>query len=303
MLILKFQPGWADEYSDYPWSAFISDAGEIGKRKSLATLTSKKSAAPAKARSVEADGAASHQEQLDRLKGEVECLRQQLQHAQRMAAVGTMTAMVAHEFNNILTPIISYAQLAKKNPLLADKAIARAHDGGQRASHICKAILGLSRKGDNQAEEVAVGELVEETLAAMAREPSKDGIDMLVSVPADVKLKTHRVELQQVLLNLLINARWAVTAGSGPRRIEIQASRRKTHLAVSVTDSGIGISPENLGRIFDPFFTTRQGQDANSRGSGLGLSICRDIITGLGGSISVQSTPGAGSTFTILLPA
>lgn len=244
----------------------------------------------------------TYPDQLDRLKGEVEALRQQLRRAQRLAAVGTMTAMVAHEFNNILTPIISYAQMAQNNPALAGKAIARAADGGRRASHICKAIMGIAGK-EVPAEQSNLSELISETLAAMARDPEKDGIELVLEAPAELTVTTRRVELQQVLLNLLINARDAVMAKPQPRRIEISAGRKAGMLCIQVSDSGVGIAPENLDKIFQPFFTTKQSQDRDNRGHGLGLAICKDIITSLGGEISVRSKVNKGTTFTILLPA
>lgn len=241
-------------------------------------------------------------EQLERLRREVDALRQQLRRAQRLATVGTMTAMVAHEFNNILTPIINYAQLAQSNPALSGKAIARAADGGRRASHICQAILGISRQ-DEAPREAGLRELIDETLAAMARDPKKDGIELVVQVPANLALCTRRVEFQQVLLNLLINARRAVLDKAPPRRIEILGAKKAGRVALQVADTGVGIPPENLDKIFQPFFTTQQSPDKNSRGHGLGLAICKDIVTSLGGEITVRSKLGKGSTFTVLLPA
>ena len=245
----------------------------------------------------------SHEEQLERLRAENDSLRKQLQQAQRLAAVGTMTAMVAHEFNNILTPIISYAQLAQSNPAMTAKAITRAADGGQRASHICKAILGLSRANHTLIENVNIVDLVNETLSAMAREPRKDGIELSLNAPANLTIKTHRVELQQVLLNLIINARTAVMAKPAPRTIEIIVEDKGRNVEIHVADNGVGIPQENLQRIFEPFFTTKEKTESESGGNGLGLAICKDIVAAMKGDITVRSTPGQGTTFTILLPA
>lgn len=244
----------------------------------------------------------SYPEQLARLEAEVEALRHQLRRAQRLATVGTMTAMVVHEFNNILTPIINYAQLARKNPAMVDKAISSAADGGKRACTICKAILGMTRAGDAEPVETSLAELVHETLAVMGRELHRDGIDLRLEIPADLTITTHRIELQQVLLNLLINARTAVLSQDGPRRIEMSAEHRKQNVIIRLSDSGEGIPPENLEKIFEPFFTTKGSTDDDSRGHGLGLAMCREIITGMGGRISVQSTQRKGTTFTLHLP-
>jgi signal transduction histidine kinase len=241
--------------------------------------------------------AASHQQQLQKLQEQVQALQDQLRRSQRLAAMGTMTAMVAHEFNNILTPIINYAQMAQKNPALTDKAIARAADGGQRATEICRAILGIARGGGEPAL-VSLRELIDDMLAATGREPHKDGIELVVDVPRDLTMRIRRVELQQVLLNLYINARAAVLAKTWPRRIELAAKRVRKNVVITVRDSGVGIEPGDIERVFEPFFTTKA-----EGGSGLGLTICRDIIRTLGGEISLKSTPGQGADFTIRLPA
>lgn len=242
----------------------------------------------------------THQEQLQRLNREVQSLRDQLKQAQRLATVGTMTAMVAHEFNNILTPIINYAQMARTNPALADKAIARAADGGRRATDICNAILGVVRQQDTTTA-VNIAQLIDDTLMAMARDPRKDGIDLTLDVPPDLTVTGRRVELQQVLLNLLINARWAVQQKGRNKTIAIDARKKASSVVILVRDTGVGIPPENLQRIFQPFFSTKPADD--SQGHGLGLTICRDILKSMGGDICVESQLGEGTTFSLRLPA
>lgn len=243
-----------------------------------------------------------YQAELERLREQVQALREQLRHSQRLATMGTLAAMVAHEFNNILTPVISYAQMAQKNPAMTGKAIARAASGGQRASAICQALLGFAGDSPPEPEEFALAELVDETLSAMAREPAKDLIDLHVSVAPDLTVRTRRVELQQVLLNLLLNARSAVLSRSGGRRIEVAARTGRDGLEIEVSDTGVGIPAENLERIFEPFFTTKQRQAGTDEGSGLGLAICREIVGELGGRIEVRSVEGEGTTFAVVLP-
>ncbi len=244
----------------------------------------------------------TQQEKLQRLTKEVAALRRQLRQAQHLATVGTMTAMVSHELNNILTPIINYAQMARKNPALVEKAITRAAEGGQRATSICKSILGLARDDNGQSTCLHLGETVTATLDAMARDPRRDCIDLAVKVPAELTLTAPRAELQQVILNLLINARAAVLEKPGPRRIEISARRHDKTVEISVGDNGVGISSEHLEKIFDPFFSTKGNDEDTSQGHGLGLAFCRQAVENLGGQISVASTPGEGSTFTVRLP-
>ena len=245
----------------------------------------------------------THQEQLERLRAEVNALREQLRRAQQLATVGTMTAMVAHEMNNILTPIISYAQLARDNPQLTSKAIDRAAHGGQRATDICRALLDLSSPEDLPPEKVALTDLVEEVLAALARDPAKDGIELTTDIPGDLRITTRRSVLEQVLVNLLLNARKAVLSNDGVRRIALSAGRAKDCIAIQVRDTGVGIPPERLGHIFEPFVTTSGGGDQGIRGYGLGLAVSRDLVARLGGEIHVDSTVGRGTTFTLRLPA
>jgi signal transduction histidine kinase len=115
-------------------------------------------------------------------------------------------------------------------------------------------------------------------------------------------LLTRRVELQQVLLNLMLNARAAVLAREGARRIEISARGFDDAVVIAVSDTGIGIKTEDLERVFQPFFTTKAGGNGGCEGNGLGLTVCREIVQEMGGQISVQSAPGAGATFTVYLP-
>ncbi|MCE5327317.1 MAG: hypothetical protein LLG01_12990 [Planctomycetaceae bacterium] len=242
----------------------------------------------------------SHPEKVARLEAQVQALTNQLRHAQRLATIGTVAAMVAHEFNNILTPILNYATLAKKNPALTDKALSHAASGGARAAEICQAILGISGTGAAEASHVNVRQAVQDVLAAMARDPAKDRIELAVEIPEGLTALARPVELHQVLLNLLMNARTALLGCKGPRRIEIKAAARGRQTVVQVSDNGPGIAAENLPQIFEPFFTTGQRPDG-SQGNGLGLAVCREIVTAAGGTIQAQSTPGAGASFTLTL--
>jgi signal transduction histidine kinase len=246
---------------------------------------------------------ATHAERIEQLIAENQALRHQLVRSQRLAALGTMSAMVAHEFNNILTPIISYAQMAQRNPSMTAKALDRAFDGGQRATDICRAILGLAREEPAEPVRVNLGQLISDTLLAIGRDPKRDAIEIVIRTPADLAIITRKVELQQVLMNLLLNARAAVLAKNTPRRIEISASSAGPDAVIRVSDNGVGIPRENIKRIFEPFFTTKPSPDGTPGGHGLGLAVCQEIVRSLKGEISVDSTPGCGATFSVLLPA
>ena len=243
------------------------------------------------------------QSELARLKAQVDALQSELQRARQLATLGTMTAMVAHEWNNLLTSIVNYARLARKNPKLVGKAIDRAEQDGQRATDICQAILGLAGSQPRDFTEVHVGDLLVETLAAMARDPAKDSIDLQVEIPDDLTLRTLRVHLQHIVLNLLINARAAVLQQTGLRTIRLSAWSEDGEVFIRVADNGVGIAEEDLPRIFEAFFTTKAGRPDESGGHGLGLCVCREIAEALGGEIGVRSELGEGTTFTVRLPA
>jgi signal transduction histidine kinase len=245
----------------------------------------------------------THRQKLHSLRSEVLALRRQLRQAQRLATVGTMTAMVSHELNNILTPVANYAQMAQKNPALSDKAIARAAEGGQRATSICRAILDVAAEGPAEQTAVNVLEVIDGALAAMARDPAKDGIALTVDVPADLTVRARRTELQQVMLNLLLNARSAVLEVPGPRRIDLSARRRGRQVVLEVADNGSGIDPRHRDKLFTPFFTTKPRAADGSSGYGLGLAFCRHAVEAMGGTITAGSAPGGGATFIVRLSA
>lgn len=226
---------------------------------------------------------------------------------QRLATIGTIAAVIAHEFNNILTPVISYSQYAlqsaesdKPDHELMKKALAKSFAGATKAGRICSSMLGLAR-GESTHGEVSIQTLIDETLLVMARDPQKDGIALRVQAPADLVVRGDAVQLEQVLLNLLINARQAMAGKSGSITIKATADDQWARLAI--IDTGPGIAEKHLPRIFDPFFTTKgTARRGEPRGTGLGLAICREIIDAHGGSIDVASEVGKGTTFTLVLP-
>lgn len=259
--------------------------------------------------------AASHDPDLATadLQSQLDSLRDQLTEAQRLATVGTISAVIAHEFNNLLTPIASYCQLAlncieakKDDPELTKKALTKGVQHAMRAGKICASMLSLVR-GDRENRTIQIQSLIDESLAVLARDPRKDGIALRVQVQPDLEVRGDPVQLEQVLLNLLINARQAMlTAGTrGAASITIRADKTGDgEVRISVVDTGPGIAQANLPKIFEPFFTTKTSPKLGEpRGSGLGLHICKQIIEGHGGRIEVESTVGRGTTFGVLLPA
>ena len=249
-------------------------------------------------------------ERLGQLQQQLESLRTQLTESQRLATIGTISAVIAHEFNNLLTPIVSYSQYAlqsaqSENPdmELIRKALSKSFQSADKAGKICQSMLGLAR-GQSIFGDVPVQKLVDETLLVMARDPKKDGIALRIQIEPNLQVFGDPVQLEQVLLNLLINARQAMLGRGGA--LTIKGFKNPTHpeVLIQVIDNGPGIPDKLLPRIFEPFFTTKgTARKGEAKGTGLGLAICKEIVEHHKGRIEVESEVGQGSTFTIILPA
>ncbi|HRK29700.1 MAG TPA: ATP-binding protein [Tepidisphaeraceae bacterium] len=248
-------------------------------------------------------------EQLADTERRMEDLREQLTESQRLASIGTIAAVIAHEFNNLLTPIVSYCQFALQgiekgapdNELIR-KALSKSFQSSTKAGRICASMLALAR-GESTQSAVMVQQLVDETLLVLARDPQKDGIALRVQVPPDLAVAGDPVQLEQVLLNLLINARQAMLGKGGSLTIKAARVEATEEVRIQVIDTGPGIPETILARIFDPFFTTKgTTKKGETRGTGLGLAICKEIVEHHRGRVEVQSQVGVGTTFSILLP-
>ncbi len=244
------------------------------------------------------------EEHFERLTQQIDSLRKQLRKAQRLAALGTMSAMIAHEFNNLMTPVISYAQYAieKNDDALKQRAVEKALQQARRASQMCDRILGLASQQHLGPGPVEVAGLITETVASLGRDLGKDNIQLRIDVPEDLRVRANAGQLQQVVFNLVINARQAMLGKPGSLHLQAEPIE-DGRVAIRIKDTGCGIDPQTMEKIWEPFFTTRrQGDRPDKRGIGLGLTICKDIIEELGGTISVESQQGRGTTFTITLP-
>ena len=248
-------------------------------------------------------------QQVEQTQLELSALQDQLTESQRLASIGTISAIIAHEFNNLLTPIVSYSQFAlqsaqseKPDMELICKALSKSFSGSMRAGKICGSMLALAR-GESTFGEVAVQELVDDTLLVMARDPKKDGIALRIQVQPELKVTGDAVQLEQVLLNLLINARQAMVGKSGSLTIKAQETDDASEIKIQVIDTGPGIPEKLIPKIFDPFFTTKGTvKRGETRGTGLGLKICKDIVEHHKGRIEVTSEIGKGTTFSVYLP-
>jgi len=243
------------------------------------------------------------------VQAQLDSLREQLTESQRLATIGTIAAVIAHEFNNLLTPIVSYSQYAlqsaeseKPDMELIKKALSKAFQSSSKAGKICASMLGLAR-GQSTAGNVSVQTLIDETLAVLARDPTKDGIALRVQIQPDLMLNADPVQLEQVLLNLLINARHAMLGKGGSLTVKAAPADDPGTVKIQVIDTGPGIPEKLLPKIFQPFFTTKgTTRRGETKGTGLGLAICKEIVEHHKGRIEVDSVVGAGTTFSIYLP-
>jgi len=231
-------------------------------------------------------------------------LEEQLAEADKLGSIGLVAAGVAHEVNTPLAVISSYAQMLAKR-ITGDpqqtKILDKITSQTFRASEIVNSLLNVSRTSPREFSEVDLGQVVEETLALV--EPQFKSARVTVETafdPQAVKVVGNAGRLQQVFLNLFINARDAMPQG-GHLLVEargLDSTPGEAMAAVIVTDTGSGIDPEHLKKIFDPFFTTK----TQNRGTGLGLAVSHGIIREHSGTMSVESTPGQGTSFRIELP-
>jgi signal transduction histidine kinase len=247
----------------------------------------------------EIDAASAHEH--------IEALRRQVVALQRISSLGILASGVFHELNNALTPILNYAKLGLRNsdPAYRERAFNRILEAGQRATTITGGMLGLSRPGrdPNHREPVDLNRLVEEVVMLIGKDLNRHKVRLDVQLLSRPFAKVNPAQIQQVLINLLINARQAMPDG-GIVRLKLGLDPSGRMVELSVVDHGQGIAPENLRRIFEPFFSTKTSPDSSGLGgTGLGLAVCRDIVEAHHGRLRAESRQGRGSTFTLLLPS
>jgi signal transduction histidine kinase len=236
---------------------------------------------------------------------QVAILKQQLAQAQKLTALGELVSSTTHEFNNVLTTIINYAKMGLRQTDAAtrEKAFEKILAAGNRAAKITTGILGFARNRSNGFEPTDLARVVDDSLTLLEKEMSKYRIRVEKHVEPVPQVWANGNQIQQVLLNLLINARQAMPNG-GLIVVRLSLDSAADTIDLMVRDTGCGMSPETLRKIFDPFFTTKSGPDASGKGgTGLGLSMCREIIEAHQGRIRVDSTPGRGTAFTLKLPS
>jgi PAS domain S-box-containing protein len=241
-------------------------------------------------------------------------MEQQLVQSQKMESVGLLAGGVAHDFNNLLTPILGHAAVlldeAPPDDPRAD-AYREIQDAGRRASDLTRQLLAFSRKQMLELQTVAVGDVVRGA-ERMLRRTLGETIQIEVAIAADVAaVRADPGQLEQVLLNLAINARDAMPRGGrlgiSVRNVALDEASASRHpdlrpgrwVLLEVSDTGIGMPADVLAHLFEPFFTTKE----RGKGTGLGLSTVYGIVRQHGGVIVPASTPGQGSTFSVYLSA
>lgn len=221
----------------------------------------------------------------------------ELRQSQKMEAVGHLASGVAHDFNNLLSAISGHTSLARRtlpegHP--ANQSLERVEEAARQASGVTSALLTFARKGPTDKREVRLADVVEQALRLLRRTlPAR--IELVTRLDEKVHVNADATQLQQVVLNLAINARDAMPKGG---TLEIVVSAEGAEAVLEVRDTGEGIPPEAMARIFEPFFSTKP----RGEGTGLGLAIVHGIVKEHAGRVEVSSTLGQGSTFRVSLP-
>ena len=234
-----------------------------------------------------------------------DALKSQLTHLQHLANIGTVSHMIVHEINNLLTPLRNYATLALDNlddKILTQKALQIIELNCERASKVMESMLALADGQKQEKKNVGLMVLVEEIFTCLCRDFAKDGITVDVRIPQDLTVWVVPVQFQQVLMNLILNARDAMLPRGGA--LTIKAEETINTVEIEVSDTGDGIESDNLKNVFETFFTTKTDNNSTSEysGTGLGLAFCKKIIDQHKGCILVESEPTNGSKFKITLP-
>jgi PAS domain S-box-containing protein len=228
-------------------------------------------------------------------------LEQQLAQKEKFAAMGQMMAGAAHELNNPLTAILGVSDLLRERA--TDPATSRQVElilqQGRRAAGIVQNLLAFSRPATVARSKVHVDEIVQEALQLEKVALSQKNIEVRFSSPADLPaINGDRKLLVQVFVNILANAEQSISAASDHGTLEVSLAQVERNVRVTFADNGVGVAPEIVDKLFDPFFTTKRP----GGGSGLGLTISLAVVKEHGGTIEVESAPGGGATFHILLP-
>jgi PAS domain S-box-containing protein len=223
-----------------------------------------------------------------------------LGRTEKLAAIGELVAGVAHELNNPLTGISTFAQLLLEDKLQGEQfeSVSLIKREADRAIGVIRDLLLFARKTEARDVVVDINTIVKHTVRLRALASRSSGIEVHMHLDeSNPQVRGDEQKLQQVLLNLLVNAE-AAMEDSQLRHLTVMTQRKQGMVQIVVSDTGRGMQPSVAQRVFEPFFTTK----APGKGTGLGLSVSYGIIQAHEGTISVESAPEIGTTFTIVLP-
>jgi len=226
---------------------------------------------------------------------------EQLMMADRLASVGELASGAAHELNNPLTSVIGFSHLLMEKDVPDDvrEDLKLICDEAQRATSVVKNLLTFARRHAPVKQLSQINGIIEDVLRLRAYEQKVRNIEVKRKLaPALPEIMVDYFQMEQVFLNIILNAEYSMVEAQNRGTLTITTSRRNSTVVVSVADDGLGIAQEHLSQVFNPFFTTKKA----GKGTGLGLSICHGIITEHGGQIYAKSQPGEGATFFVELP-
>ncbi len=242
--------------------------------------------------------------QLAEQQAQLRSLQEQAAGLEELANLGSAAAMIAHELNNLLTPLINYANMAVANPGdrgLTEKALNKTAANCRQAAKVMEGILAIAVAKGVDKVTTPLLPLVQGVFDCLCRDFSKDGIVVRIEMDSSFRVWAAPVQLQQVMMNLILNARQAMLGRGGVLTISTEQS--PDAVTIIVSDTGSGINADDMKNIFEMFFTRRSnGDEGGQSGYGLGLALAKRIIDAHNGSIVVESEPGSGTTFRIVLP-
>jgi signal transduction histidine kinase len=219
----------------------------------------------------------------------------------RLASLGELATGTAHELNNPLTSVIGFSQLLLEKEVPDDirEDLKLINNEAQRAASVTKNLLTFARKHAPVKQSTQINNIIEDVLKLRAYEHEVNSIEVKKQLDPDLpEIMVDYFQMQQVFMNIIINAEYFMTAAHNKGTLTITTKKQNNTVRISIADDGPGIPPENLRRIFDPFFTTKEA----GKGTGLGLSICHGIVTEHGGQIYARSQLGKGATIFVELP-
>jgi len=228
-------------------------------------------------------------------------LQEELYVSSKLAAIGELAAGVAHEINNPLTGILGFSErlLRKSTDGKLNRDLAVIHNEARRAAKVVEMLLTFARRHEPKKEYSDVNDIVQRAVELRAYELKTTNIGVSLDLaPTLPKTTVDFHQLQEVFLNLILNAEQAMSDTNQGGNLSIKTQLAKDYIRISFADDGPGIPVEHVYKVFDPFFTTRGGKG----GTGLGLSVCHGIVAEHGGKIYVRSKPGRGATFFVELP-